>query len=295
MRISILFKRALQDIRNNRFLHAITVGTIGLVLLILATFFVIFTNVNQVVDSWQEGIRIVAYVKKGVDQDRINFLQKQLKGFYGVNEVIFVPADEALLRLRVQMQQQVGVLEGLRENPLPASFELSLNPFFYDKKSIEGLVGQIREVEDITDVQYGQMWLNRFLNFLNLFKMVGLITGGLLLFIAIFIISNTIKLTLYAKREELEIMRLVGATELFIKIPFYIQGILQGLLGGAVSMCVLYFLFSVFVARTGLANLPLTYFHVKFLSKDMIAMVIALGMVAGWFGSYLSLKKFLKI
>lgn len=295
MRISILFKRALQDIRNNRFLHAITVGTIGLVLLILATFFVIFTNVNQVVDSWQEGIRIVAYVKKGVDQDRITFLQKQLKGFYGVNEVIFVPEDEALLRLRVQMQQQVGVLEGLRENPLPASFELSLNPFFYDKKSIEGLVGQIREVEDITDVQYGQMWLNRFLNFLNLFKMVGLITGGLLLFIAIFIISNTIKLTLYAKREELEIMRLVGATELFIKIPFYIQGILQGLLGGAVSMCVLYFLFSVFVARTGLANLPLTYFHVKFLSKDMIAMVIALGMVAGWFGSYLSLKKFLKI
>ncbi len=266
-----------------------------MVLLIWATFIIIFANVNYLVGSWQEDIRIVAYVVKGVDQERIDLLQKQLRGFYGVNEVVFVSADEALLRLRSQMRHQGGVLDGLRENPLPASFEISLNPFFHDQKSINGLVDRIRELKDIPDAQYGQAWLNRFLVFLSFFKMAGFILGGLLLFIAIFIISNTIKLTLYAKREELEIMQLVGATKLFIKIPFYIQGLLQGLLGGLVSLGILYVLFSVFVSRISLTELPLTYFHVRFLSKDLMAMVVVLGMLVGWFGSCLSLKKFLKV
>jgi cell division transport system permease protein len=295
LHISIFFRRALQDIRNNKFLHVITVGTIGLVLLILATFIIIFANVNNFVGSWQEDIRIVAYLTRGADQEQIDLVQKRLKGFYGVNEVIFVPPDEALLRLRAQMEHQVGVLDGLRENPLPASFEVSLNPFFYDQKAIEGLVTQIKELKDITDAQYGQAWLGRFLAFLNLFKMVGFIIGGLLLFIAIFIISNTIKLTLYAKREELEIMQLVGATKLFIKIPFYIQGLLHGLLGGLISLGILYMLFSGFVSRVSIADLSLTYFRVRFLSADMMALVIVLGMLAGWLGSCLSLKKFLKV
>jgi cell division transport system permease protein len=124
--------------------------------------------------------------------------------------------------------------------------------------------------------------------------MVGLVLGVLLLLIAIFIISNTIKLTLYAKREELEIMQLVGATAYFIKMPFYIQGLLQGLLGGLISLGILYILFSVFISRMSTTDFALTYFHVRFLSKDLMAMVIVLGMLAGWFGSCLSLKKFLK-
>ena len=280
--------------RNNRFLHVITVGTIGLVLLILATFIIIFTNVNHLIGAWQEDICIVAYVEKGVKPDRIDLLQKHLKGLYGVNEVTFIPPDKALRRLKAQMQHQAGVLDGLEKNPLPASFEISLNASFYAQKPIEELVEQIRKVDNITDVQYGQAWLNRFLVFFNLLKMVGLVLGVLLLLIAVFIISNTIKLTLYAKRAELKIMQLVGATAYFIKMPFYIQGLLQGLLGSLVGLGILYILFSVFISRVNTTDFGLTYFHVRFLSKDLMAMVIALGMLAGWFGSCLSLKKFLK-
>ena len=295
MRLLIFFKKALQDMNNNRFLYGITVGTIGLVLLILATFIIIFANVNHLVGAWQEDICIVAYLERGVGTERIDFLQKHLKGFYGVNKVTFVPPDEALRRLKVQMRHQAGALDGLQENPLPPSFEISLNPSFYAQKPIEELVEQIRKIEEIADVQYGQAWLNRFLVFLNLLKMVGLVVGVLLLFIAIFIISNTIKLTLYAKREELEIMQLVGATAYFIKMPFYIQGLLQGLLGGLVSLGVLYLLFSVFISKTSMTGLFLPHFHVRFLSKDLMAVVIFLGIFAGWLGSCLSLKKFLKV
>jgi cell division transport system permease protein len=294
MRLLFFFKKALRDMNTNRFLYGITVGTIGLVLLILATFIIIFANVNHLVDAWQEDISIVAYVEEGVKPERIDRLQQYIKGLYGVNKVTFVPPDKALRRLKVQMQHQRGILDGLQENPLPPSFEISLNPSFYDQKLIEGLVEQIRKTEDIADVQYGQAWVNRFLVFLNLLKIVGFVLSVLLLLIAIFIISNTIKLMLYAKREELEIMQLVGATAYFIKMPFYIQGLFQGLLGGLVSLGILYLLFSVFISKTNMTGLALTYFHVSFLSKDLMTMVIVLGMFAGWLGSYLSLKKFLK-
>lgn len=286
--------RALQDIGSNGFLHAITVAIIGLVLLILAAFIVIFMNVNRIAERWQADIRIVAYVKEGVDQDRISLLHQRIKGFYGVNEAVFVSADEALVRLRSQMRNQAGVLDGLKENPLPASFEISLNPVFHDRKSIEGLAAQVRETEDIGDVQYGEAWLNLFLDFFAFFETAGFITGGLLLLVAIYIVSNTIKLTLFARKDELEIMQLVGATRYFIKLPFYIQGILQGLAGALISLVTLYVLFSVFVSRLCCADLPFTPFRVWFLSKEMMGMVVLLGVLTGWVGSYLSLRKFLR-
>ncbi|MFH1077527.1 MAG: FtsX-like permease family protein, partial [Pseudomonadota bacterium] len=160
-----------------------------------------------------------------------------------------------------------------------------------DQKEIENLVDKIATLEDIADVQYGQEWLGRFLLLFNLMRIVGLSLGGFLLIISAFIILNTAKLSLYSQRDELQIMRLVGATDFYIRSPFYIQGIIQGFSGGLASLGILYLLFSVFISKVEVMSVAIQYIPVRFLNPGMMAVVVMFGVVAGWIGSFFAVRK----
>ena len=134
---------------------------------------------------------------------------------------------------------------------------------------------------------------SRFMSIINLFRLTGYAMGGLFFLAAVFIVANTIRLVLYSRREEVEIMRLVGATDGFIKAPFYIEGLIQGVLGGMIGLTVLFVIF-ILVSLNVEQGLTAGLFTIRFLSPGAFCGILVCSMFVGWLGCYLSLKQFLR-
>jgi cell division transport system permease protein len=191
------------------------------------------------------------------------------------------------------MKRQYSLLENLKKNPLPDAFEIRMKTSSQNQDKIEALAKRLESIPQVDEVEYGQKWLDRFTNVFNLFKLAGYALGGLFFIASVFIVANTIRLVLYSRREEVEIMRLVGATDKFIKIPFYIQGVIQGALGGFIGLAVLFVIF-ILISSNIEQNLHSELFTIRFLSLWTLGGIIICSMSVGWIGCYLSLKQFLK-
>ncbi len=292
--MSLFIKKAIHDIRQNRFLNAVTVITIALSVLIVSAFMLFLINTTEIMNSWKNGIRIMAYLKQGTPAADIPGLKKKILTMYGTQEVLFISKSEALNLLKDQMQRQASLIDNLKENPLPDAFEIRMIPASQNWEKVEALAADIESLPQVVEVEYGQQWLGRFTNILNLFKLASYALGALFFLAAVFFVANTIRLVLYSRREEIEIMRLVGATNRFIKIPFYIEGIIQGGLGGMVGLAVLFVFFMLASSKVG-QDFSAGYFTIRFLPPDILIFVIIGSMFIGWLGCYLSLKQFLKV
>ena len=184
-------------------------------------------------------------------------------------------------------------MEGLRENPLPASFELTLKPQFGRSGNIEDLAARLERLPGVAQVQYGRKWVAKLRVFVDVIKLVGVSVGGFLLMATIFVISNTIKLTFYSRQDELEIMRLVGATDFFIKAPFLIEGLLHGLGGALLAVggltALMFFLLTHLDVPLRIAMLPGSQTPVS-----LVAGFLGLGLLLGFLGSTVSVRRFLR-
>jgi cell division transport system permease protein len=189
------------------------------------------------------------------------------------------------------MSQGSALLDSLEENPLPDAYEVHMVEAFRHRDRFELLARRIAGLEGVSEVEYGREWLNRFVRIIDLFRLVGIAMAGLFFLAAAFIVANTIRLVLYSRRDEIEILRLMGGAEGFIRGPFYMQGLLQGGLGGAAGMALLFvgFRFVADKVAEGGGFLP-----VRFLPDEMILGIFIGSMVVGWIGSYVSLRQFLK-
>jgi cell division transport system permease protein len=168
-----------------------------------------------------------------------------------------------------------------------------VSPENKDWNQIEMLAIHIESSHLVEDVEYGQDWMKQFTGFLNLFKVTGVIMGGVFFMAAVFIIANTIRLLFYSKRDEMKIMRLVGATDPFITAPFYIQGLMLGGGGGIAGILILYLMYIMIIANVDL-NFVSFYFTIQFLPFTTSLVIVILSMLTGWMGCYLSLKQLLK-
>jgi len=290
----VFYKRAIKDILDNRFLNIVTVITIAISILIASAFFLFFINANDIVSSWKKGIRLMAYLKPGTDAAGLIELKRKIKGILGVQEAIFISKEEALTRLKEQMQRQASLFENLKENPLPDAFEVRMAPALQEEAAVEKIARRIESLPRVDEVEYGQLWFKRFTNIINLFRLTGYALGGLFFMAAVFIVANTIRIVLYSRREEVEIMRLVGAADGFIKTPFYIEGTILGALGGIIGLMTLLVLY-IFVVLNFRQSLAGGIFQLRFLPFEFTAGIILGSMFVGWLGCYLSLKQFLKI
>ncbi|MEA3416263.1 MAG: permease-like cell division protein FtsX [Thermodesulfobacteriota bacterium] len=289
----LFFKRAIYDIRTNRFLNAVTIITIALSILIVSSLVLFFVNANDYINSWKKGIRIIAYLKPDIVEPNLVDIKSKIQRLYGVAEVEFISKEEAMKRLREQMKRQSSLLDGLKENPLPDAFEIRLTGQSSNSERIENLAVQIESLPEIDDVEYGRRWIGRFVKLFDLLRLTGYAMSGIFFIAAVFIVANTIRLVIYSRREEIAIMRLVGATDRFIKAPFYIEGIIQGALGGIIGLALL---FAAFICITinvehGLSSGLL---HVRFLSFRLFSIIMLCSMLVGWLGCFISLRQFLK-
>jgi len=289
----LYYKRAVRDILENKFLNVVTIITIAIAVLVVSAFALFFINASDIMGAWKKSIRVMAYLKPGIPYVKISELKLTVQKLDGVQDVKFISKDQALQMLKDQMKHQSSLFADLKENPLPDAFEIQMIADSQNQEKIEALANRLESLPEIETVEYGQRWLARFTNIFNLFRLTGLTLGGLFFMAAMFIVANTIRLVLYTRREEIEIMRLVGATDGFIKAPFYIEGIIQGALGGVIGLGILFVTFVVVSSNVEQGFAP-DLITIRFLPiKALVAMILC-SMFVGWIGCYLSLKQFLK-
>jgi cell division transport system permease protein len=182
-----------------------------------------------------------------------------------------------------------------RFNNLPASFEIQLTKDHRDLASVRKVVETLQTIQHLEDIQYGQKWLENLTTVITMLEFIGVFLGIFLFLTVIFIISNTIKLTIYTREEELNIMKFIGAAESFIKGPFLAEGIIRGFLGAVLSLVILYLVHKLFLTIITHSTQSLLVFSaISFLSWSAIVSITFLGSFLGWCGSLLTLHKFLK-
>ena len=267
--------------------------TISLSILITSAFILFFVNTNEMINSWKMGLRIMAYLKPGIDTTGLAHLKRTIRSLDGVQTLTYISKEEALRRLKTKLKHQSSLLENLSENPLPDSFEIRMTASTASWQKIDSLAAQIEILAHVQEVEYGQRWVGRFIHMITLFRLAGYAMGGLFFMAAIFIVANTIRLVIYSRHAEVEIMRLVGATDNFIKIPFYIVGLIQGALGAVIGLGMLYFIFYLIFIKVKQDFMPVLI-NLKFLPPAMLGGILMGSMLVGCLGCYISLKQFLK-
>jgi cell division transport system permease protein len=287
-------KRAFADISSNRYLHAVCIITIALSVFIVSAFALFYINVTELLDAWRQGIRIIVYLSDGVTAEQRTELISAIGKFNGVSEIGFISKDAALEDLKEKIGRQSSLLEGLEKNPLPDSLEIRLANTYRNLSDLEKLAEDIKTFPHVDEVEYAQKWLHRFTGVYNLFQITGLVLAAIFFTATLLIVANTIRLIMYARRKEIEIMRIVGADESFIKYPLYIESLLQGFIGSAIGLLILFLAFVTTVSKVS-QDAMFSFFEITFIPASFLAVIITCSMVIGWMGCHFSIRKFLKL
>jgi cell division transport system permease protein len=285
--------RAFKNLKDNLFINVTNILTIAIAFLIFSASFLVYYNLNNIITQWTGKIQIVAYLKEGISDRKIANLKLKVKKMPQIQRVEYVSKDAALRSFRNDLGEYQGYLEGLTENPLPSSLNIQLNPQYREYQEVIQTVEALRGFKEFDDFQYGQRWLENFSAYLYVIKFSGFFMGALILIATCFIVANSIKIAVFSRRNEIEITKLVGATDTFVKIPFHLEGLFIGLLGSLLSVSLLYIIFLIFLRETS-ESFPLVFGHkgLSFLPQTYIAIILACGALTGMFGSIISLRKF---
>ncbi|MGD2246298.1 MAG: permease-like cell division protein FtsX [Candidatus Aminicenantes bacterium] len=239
---------------------------------------------------------IIFFLEKDIPEEQRISVEKRLKESSLVNNVRYVSAEQALVRFRQNFPELQGVIENIKINPFPASFETNLAEENLSPETISRFIQVMKNMDGIEDAQFNRDWVERMESLSRLAQAIGLFLGGILALASFFIISNVIRLNVFARRDEIEILRLVGGTNLFIRVPFILEGVILGILGGAVSLALLFLLVKFFPLYLGASLGALNdIINFRYLSLSQISLLIAGGAIIGFLGSLSSLARFLKV
>ena len=271
-----------------------TLLTVSLSVLIFSFFFLIYTNMIKAGERLGDDLRLTIYLEEQPVLEMQSQLVRKITNFNQVEEIRFTSRDDAYNRLATQLGDNVDVLDDLDPSFLPPSIEV------YPKKSLSSLA-QIKRFSEYLStlpgaikVQYGQEWIERFNYFTKLLRIIVLLSGTLLILTTTFMVAYTIRLAVVARQAELEILRLLGATNGYIRTPFLIEGFLQGLLGSTLGLLALFFLFRwIELHFSGPGFLQLVEF--TFFSPTIIGIIIAASITLCTGGSFSSMRKFMRI
>lgn len=295
LRGGYFLRRALRNMRQSPVLSLASIGTVAVALALLAFFAIAVLNVQQLTASWGENLAVVAYLDQVPDEKTIGGWIKDIEGYPEVGGVVFVSRKAAFERFRKRLGDDAGLVEGLGEDVLPASLEITLKDELRSESALTAVVERLRRDHRFDDLQYGQGWLEKLEAFLLLLRVSGAALGGFLVFAALVIVANTIKLTLYARQDELEAMAMVGGTSLFIKLPYLVEGALQGLLGGLAALGLSFLVFQVVLQKSLGSLLLVTGIDtIHFLPPLWQGLLVVGGSFVGLLGSLFALRKFVR-
>ena len=280
------------SIKRNNWMSFASISTVAVSLFVLGMFLIIVINMNRMASMLESQVQINVYLDDKLKGSEIDDLEDDLKKMQGIESVQYVSREDAIVRLRERLGDQKYLLDALGDkNPLPNAFEVTVK----QPTMVETAAKAIEKFGGVESVKYGQDVVEHLFDMTRLVRIFGFTLMLLLAGATLFIISNTIRLTVFARRKEIAIMKYVGATDWFIRWPFLLEGVVLGFFGGVLASIALRSIYGLITAKvySTLAFLPLIpqYPFVNFIS---LVMVLS-GMGIGALGSTISLKRFLKV
>jgi cell division transport system permease protein len=278
-------REALLAFRRAPLLSALSVTTIAFSLFVLGLFGLVAVNLRQALRGVAERVEIVAYVLPGTTIETVTLAEQDIEAFPEVASAELVSEDSALARARRELVEFRDLLRELERNPLPASIEVKLKPGYQDAQHVNAVADRLRGLTFVDDVRFGRDWVEKLDRLRRLAAAVGVVVGAAFAIVAVIIIGTTIRMAVLQRSREIAIMRLVGATNGFVRRPFLLQGALKGLLGGAVAIGLSYVAYTL-INRYLIAS--------SFFTVAQALGIVLFGTVIGLVGSLLSVGRHLK-
>ena len=272
--MSYIVREALRAFRRAPLLAGLSSGMIGLSLFLVGLFGLAAYNIRRVLDRVEARVEVIAYLRDDALPEVVTIAQKDISGYAEVREVNYVSREAALLKARRELPEFESLFGTLDTNPLPASIEVMLRPNQSGAAAVEAVAARIRMYPFVEDVRYGSEWLDKVYLLRRVAAAATLILGAAFAIVAALIIGAAIRMAIYARRDEIGIMRLVGATESFVRRPFLVEGLLTGLLGGIVALFATWLAFTV-VSRSvfQLEWLPVEWIGVGLLAGGLVGVL----------------------
>lgn len=291
--IFYLLREAWANISTNRTTTMVAILTTAFTLACVGIFLLLYVNLRAAAGWLQDDIKIMVYLDDRAVAATVAEVEQQLRSDRAVSALHFVSKEQALGEFKAQFPSDSHLLEGLGQNPLPASFVVTLSPPFRSPVAIKRWAERIGGLAGVAKVDYNQDWIDALSTVIRSIEVVAIGIGLILSAAAVTIIANTIRLTLFARRDEIAILQLIGATKTFIRIPYLLEGAVLGGLGSAISLFMLKALYELFRQQmrttgrlSGLDQLMM------FFPPSICLMLVAVGIVLGCAASFVSLRRF---
>lgn len=279
------FDEAAAALWRGRQSGVLSIATIGLALFVLGSFLLVTTALQRVAAQWSSAAEMSVYLKDDVTANQRAAIEQALAVGPIVASREYVAKPEALARFKATFGDLASALDSLGENPLPASYEVRIRTDATARAHLDDLGAQLRQAPGVADVRYDRQWLDRLLTIAGVIRGIGFALGSLLTIAAALTVANVVRLGLYARRDELDIMRLVGAPSIYIRGPFVMEGILQGGIGALVALLALGAAFALVRARyLGVLASTMNLSAVRFLPAELWVSLIVGGMAVGCVG-----------
>ncbi len=285
-------QEVLRSLRRNNWMSFASIGTVAVSLFVLGVFLILVLNMNRMASTLESQVQISVYLQDDLKKSERIDLQSDIEKMQGIDTVKYVDKDEAKERLSERLGDQKYLLDALGDkNPLPDAFEVTVKA----PEMVETAAKSIERMDGVESAKYGQDVVEHLFDITRLMRIFGLVLMLLLAGATIFIISNTIRLTVFARRKEIAIMKYVGATDWFIRWPFLLEGIVLGCIGGILAAIALRSFYAAMAAKiySTLAFFPLMPQY-PFMNYVTVGIILS-GMVIGAIGSAFSLKRFLEV
>jgi cell division transport system permease protein len=276
--------QALTGIKRAGFMSVACVIIMTCSLLIFGIFLLLTSNLREVLKYAHGKVEIVAFLKDDLSPAGADSLLLEIENIPFVETIRHVDPDAALERLKGEFGNRSYILDALDENPLPASLEIVLKPQYRLKDRVISVAERIEQMRGVEDVSYGRGWITVLERMVRVLALVDIVVGLVVGIAAVVTVSYTVRLTLFARRELIRVLKLVGATDFFVMAPFLLEGIIHGAMAIALSLAILYL---------GFRAVDIKVAQAVFMPWSMIAFFAAFGLVVAVLGSWLSVRAFL--
>lgn len=293
--IGFVARRVRQSLWELLWNHVLTSGTMATSLFVFGMFILVQENIQLMLKGWGDHIQINTYLDKDVGTDQVQAIMESIRTLPEVDQAKHISREQAWNDFRTALGAQSAVLEGLPRDVLPASFEITVKPAYREPSQVEELAIRLEKIDGIAAVEYPQQWLDRLNLFVLAVQWTKWALSGILFTATFFVVGSTVRLALLARKEEIEIMQFVGASEELIQAPFVVEGMLQGCIGAVIALLGLWLFYLLlheyFVPELALLGPGI---HIQFLDPANITMIVIFGWLLGGLGSLFSLRRFLR-
>ena len=288
------YKTTLSNILNNKQTFLLSVGTITISIFFLGLFSLLFLNLNEFLSKWNRQVQLIVYLKDDITNSQRKALVDIIKNSKNVDSYIEVSREMAWAEFQSNMSEDLKPFLELDFNPLPASYKIKFQEVDKRWVYIRELSETLEIQKGVESIEYGEEWILRFEKFMVITKLFLFVMGGLLCLGLTLIISNTIRLSIYSRQDEIELMLLIGATPRFVRIPFLLEGMLQGFMG---SVLALFFVGVVhlYMKKEFQSSFETLSINFDFIDEPFLIGLVGLSIFIGLMASYISTFQFLRL